>query len=161
MINPKEIPMTLNKLMLGMAAGCAIVMMTATSAGAGQTAQTPGQAPVAKAEPQAAKAEPHHTGMAADKAARHQAMMAEHEKMMAEMKAADQRLDDLVVKMNAASGTEKVDAIAAVVSEIVAQRQAMRGGMMKMQHGMMGQMQSGKGPMMMCPMMMKQMDVKD
>jgi len=31
-------------------------------------------------------------------------MMADHEKMMTEMKAADQRLDDLVAKMNAASG---------------------------------------------------------
>jgi hypothetical protein len=32
------------------------------------------------------------------------AMKAQHEKMMADVQAADQRLDNLVVKMNAASG---------------------------------------------------------
>ena len=38
-----------------------------------------------------------------------QAMMAEREKMMTGMKAADQRLDDLVAKMNTASGMETDD----------------------------------------------------
>jgi hypothetical protein len=42
--------------------------------------------------------------MATDMAAKCQAMMADHEKMMAEMKAADQRLDGLIARMNAASG---------------------------------------------------------
>ena len=87
-------------------------------------------------------------------------MMADHDKMMAEMKTADQRLDDLVAKMNAASGMEKADATAAVVSEMVTQRKAMRDGMMKMQQEMMGHMmehmQAGKDSMAMCPMM-KQM----
>jgi hypothetical protein len=76
------------------------------------------------------------------------------------MKAADQRLDDLVGKMNAASGTDKADATAAVVNEMVTQRRTMRDGMMKMQQGMMahmmGHMQAGKDSMAMCPMM-KQM----
>ena len=96
----------------------------------------------------------------ADMAAKCQAMMADREKMMTDMKAADQRLDDLVAKMNAASGMEKADATAAVVNEMVTQRRTMRDGMMKMQHGMMGHMmehmQAGKDSMAMCPMM-KQM----
>ena len=86
--------------------------------------------------------------------------MAGREKMMAEMKAADQRLDGLVATMNAASGAEKTTATAAVVTDMVAQRRAMRDGMMKMQEGMMGHMmehmQEGKDSMAMCPMM-KQM----
>jgi hypothetical protein len=49
-----------------------------------------------------------------------QAMMVQHEQMMAEMKAADQRVDALVAKMTSASGQAKVDATAAVVSELVA-----------------------------------------
>jgi hypothetical protein len=84
-------------------------------------------------------------------------MMAERDTMMADMKAADQRLDGLVLTMNAASGMEKVTATAAVVSEIVAQRKTMRDGMMKMQEDMMGHMmehmQAGPGAMTMCPMM--------
>ena len=86
-----------------------------------------------------------------------QAMMAEHNKMMAEVQAADQRLDGLVARMTEATGQAKVDATAAVVSEIVAQRKAMHEGMMKMQQGMMSHMmahmQAGKDSMAMCPMM--------
>jgi hypothetical protein len=85
------------------------------------------------------------------------AMMAEHEKMMADMKAADQRLDELVVKMTAASGQAKVDATAAVVTEMVTQRKTMREGMMRMHQGMVGHMmehmQAGAQSMAMCPMM--------
>jgi hypothetical protein len=77
--------------------------------------------------------------------------------MMAEVKAADQRLDGLVAKMTGATGQDKVDATAAVVSEIVAQRKTMHEGMMKMQQGMMSHMlahmQAGKDSMAMCPMM--------
>jgi hypothetical protein len=49
-----------------------------------------------------------------------------HARMMADMKAADQRLDALVAKMNSASGQAKVDAVAAVVNELVTQRTAMQ-----------------------------------
>jgi hypothetical protein len=98
--------------------------------------------------------------MAADMAAKCQTMMADQEKMMAEIQAADQRLDDLVGKMNAAAGTDKAEATAAVVNEMVTQRRTMRDGMMKMQHEMMAHMmehmQAGKDAMAMCPMM-KQM----
>jgi hypothetical protein len=80
--------------------------------------------------------------------------------MMTEMKAVDERLDDLVVKMNAASGMEKMGAIANVVTEMVTQRRTMRDNMMKTQEGMMSHMmehmQAGTASMAMCPMM-KQM----
>jgi hypothetical protein len=144
--------MTLSSLVKAIVAGCAAVVISAIPSLAGQMPQAPPQATTAKAKPA--------SGMAADMAAKCQAMMADHEKMMAEMKAADQRLDDLVTKMNAASGMEKADATAAVVSEMVAQRLAMRDGMMKMEHEMMAHMmehmQAGKDSMAMCPMM-KQM----
>ncbi len=106
----------------------------------------------AKAQPAApqAKAQP----AMADKC---KAMMAEHDKMMADTKVADERLDGLVAKMNAASGQAKTDATATVVNEVVAQRKAMRDGMMKMQQDMMGHMmehmQAGPDSMAMCPMM--------
>jgi hypothetical protein len=83
--------------------------------------------------------------------------------MMTAMKAADQRLDDLVAKMNTAAGMEKMTATANVVSEMVTERRTMRDGMMKMQEGMMSHMmehmQAGSGSMAMCPMM-KQMGGK-
>ena len=142
--------MRLNRFVTGIVAGCAAVVISAMPGLAGQVPKGP--APTAKAKAQSA--------MAADMAAKCKAMMADQEKMMTEMKAADQRLDDLVSKMNAASGTEKVDATAAVVNEIVTQRRTMRDGMMKMQQGMMAHMsehmQAGKDSMAQCPMM-KQM----
>jgi hypothetical protein len=85
-------------------------------------------------------------------------MMAMHKEMMAKMEMMDSRLDDLVKKMNAAKGSGKVDATAAVVNELVTQRKAMRQQMMSMQpemmRHMMGHMQMGmmKG-MAECPMM--------
>lgn len=86
-----------------------------------------------------------------------QAMMAEREEMMTAMKAADQRLDDLVAKMNTAAGMEKVAATASVVTEMVTQRRTIRDGMIKMRDGMMSHMmehmQAGTGSMAMCPMM--------
>ena len=92
-----------------------------------------------------------------DMMAKCMAMKAQQEKMMADVQAADQRLDTLVVKMNAASGPARIDANAAVVTEMVAQRKTMRESMMTMQHGMMehmgDHMQAGPGSMAMCPMM--------
>ena len=144
--------MRLNKFVTAIVAGCAAVVILAIPGLAGQMPQAPPHATTAKAKPA--------SGMSADMAAKCQAMMADHEKMMTEMKAADQRLDDLVAKMNAASGAEKVGATAAVVNEMVTQRRTMRDGMMKMEGGMMGHMmehmQSGKDGMATGPMM-KQM----
>jgi hypothetical protein len=85
-------------------------------------------------------------------------MMAMHKEMMAKMEAMDSKLDDLVKKMNTTKGNSKVDATAAVVNELVAQRKQMREHMMTMQpmmmKHMMEHMHAGmmKG-MMECPMM--------
>ena len=49
-------------------------------------------------------------------------MMKMHEQMMAQMKAGEAKLDALVADMNAASGSAKVDAVAAVVTELVRQQ---------------------------------------
>jgi hypothetical protein len=87
-----------------------------------------------------------------------ESMMAHHKEMMAKMDAMDARLDDLVKKMDAAKGSKKADAVAAVVNELVAQRKQMREHMMtmlpEMMKHMMEHMQMGmmKG-MMECPMM--------
>jgi hypothetical protein len=57
-------------------------------------------------------------------------------KMMAEraadMAAADKRLDELVRTMQSATGAAKVDSLAAVVVELVAQHKAMHGRMARM-----------------------------
>ena len=72
-------------------------------------------------------------------------MMKMHEQMMAEMTAGDAKLDALVQAMTSATGAGKVDATAAVVSELVRQQKAM--------HTHMGQMHQqmtmgGRGMMM-------------
>jgi hypothetical protein len=57
-------------------------------------------------------------------------VMADHQKMMADMKASQKKLDDLVAAMNQATGDDKVDKLAAVVTEMVAQHREMCGRMM-------------------------------
>lgn len=52
--------------------------------------------------------------------------------MMKMMEASEVRLDQLVQVMNGATGQKKVDAMAAVINEIVAQRKMMRGHMREM-----------------------------
>ena len=140
--------MRVNRVLTAMVAGGAVVVMSSVPELAAQTPQEHQHAAADEAKP------------ASGMEARCQAMMAERETMMTDMKTADQRLDDLVVKMNTASGMEKMAATAAVVTEIVTQRQTMRDGMMKMQAGMMSHMmehmQAGTASMTMCPMM-KQM----
>jgi hypothetical protein len=135
-----------------MVAGCAVVLMSAVPGLAAQTPQEHQHAATDQVKP------------ASGMGAKCQAMMAEREKMMTAMKAADQRLDDLVAKMNAASGMEKMAATATVVTELVTQRRTMRDGMAKMQHGMMGHtmehMQAGKDSMAMCPMMKQMGEMK-
>ena len=136
--------MRVKRIVTAMVVGCAAVVMSAVPALAEQTTHEQ-HAATAKAKPPSAME------------AKCQAMMAEKEKMMTEMKAADQRLDDLVVTMNAASGMEKPVATAAVATEMVIQRRTMRESTMKMQQDMMGHMmehmQAGKDSMGMCPMM--------
>jgi hypothetical protein len=74
-----------------------------------------------------------------------QDMMKMHEQMMADMKAADSKLDALVTEMNGASGEAKVNAVAAVVTELVRQQKLMHEHMGQMHQQMMG----GRGMMMM------------
>jgi membrane protein involved in colicin uptake len=136
--------MSVNRIRAAIVAGCAVIAMAAAPGLAAQAAH-----------------DAHHpaaaTVKAPDMAAKCQAMMAEHEKMMADMKAADQRLDDLVATMNTASGAEKTAATATVVTEMVTQDRTRRDGMMKMHQEMMSHMmehmQAGKESMANCPMM--------
>ncbi len=136
--------MSVQRIASAVLAGCAAVVISTTS---GIAAQMP---PMQK--PASAK-------MTAPSAmeAKCQAMMAEHEKMMADMKEADQRLDGLVTKMNAAQGMDQPVATAVVVTEMVKQHQMMRDAMMKGDHDMkthmMEHMQAGKDSMASCPMM--------
>jgi hypothetical protein len=79
---------------------------------------------------------------AATAGAQAQAPAGPQQPMLEQMRARREKLDGLVAKMNAATGEAKVDAIAAVVTELVAQHNAMphmRGGM---------GMGMGGGPMM-------------
>jgi len=91
-------------------------------------------------------------------------MMAMHHGMHSRMEAMDAQLADLVARMNSASDEEKTDAIAAVVTELVTQRQAMHAMMAEMQPMMMQHMMRHMGSGMMegmehsmagCPMMDK------
>ena len=137
--------MRVNRVRTAMVTGCAVVLMSAGPGLAAQTPQGHQHAATDKVKPE--------SGMEA----KCQAMMAERDKMMTAMKAADQRLDDLVAKMNTAAGMEKMAATANVVTEMVTQRRTMRDGMMTAQDGMMSHMmehmQAGAGSMAMCPMM--------
>lgn len=85
---------------------------------------------------------------------KHKEWQARHEKMVAEMKAMDTRLNEKVAAMNAARGDQKVEAMAAVINELIAQRKEMRTNFGSMHHGMgcpkMGQ-QAAMPPD--CPMM--------
>lgn len=63
------------------------------------------------------------------------------EQMQQQMRAHDAKLDELVSAMDQAEGPAKVDAIAAVVNELVAQRREMRA-----HREQMWQMRCGKTP---------------
>lgn len=84
-----------------------------------------------------------------------QAMMQQMQTMQQQMKTMDDRLDKLVAGMNAASGPERVDAMAAVINELVNQRKQMETMMPAMMQHMTEHMQAGmKGDSMAnCPMM--------
>jgi hypothetical protein len=64
-------------------------------------------------------------------------MMAMHEQMMAEMKTMDTTLDMKVAAMNAAKGSAKVDATAAVINQMIAHQRQMMAKMMNMHENMM------------------------
>jgi len=90
------------------------------------------------------------------------AIMQQHEAMQKHMAEMDAKLQSLVDEMNKAKGSARVDRMAAVITELVAQRAMMQKRMMgmhpKMMEHMMAHMQSGmmKGmadSMSGCPMM--------
>ena len=88
-----------------------------------------------------------------------EAMMQQHATMQKQMAGMDAKLQSLVDDMNRADAASKVDKMAAVITELVAQRSAMQKQMAEMQpqmmHHMMEHMQGGKEGMagMNCPMM--------
>ena len=99
-----------------------------------------------------------------------ESMTAHHKEMMARMEAMDARLDELVKKMNASTGSKKTDAVAGVVNELVAQRKQMREQMMAMHpemmkhmmaHMRMGMMKGIEDSMSKCPMMKSMAPGKD
>ncbi len=104
---------------------------------------------------------PHHGMMAGSMPDDCKAMMAKHEQMMSDMQVMNAALDQKVVAMDKATGPKKVDAMAAVIAEMVAQRKQMQQKMMAMQSGMMmhmgahmhGTPGSKADPVMDCPMM--------
>jgi hypothetical protein len=71
---------------------------------------------------------------------------ADHQTMMANMQAQQKKLDDLVAQMNAANGPEKVDRIAAVVTEMAAMHKRMSTMMMDGRMMQMMPMQHGEKP---------------
>jgi len=70
-----------------------------------------------------------------------------HQEMEAEMKAQDAELDKLVSDMNTATGDKKAEAMAALLSKMVAQRKTMHGNMAGMHIDMNAAMDCCKGGM--------------
>lgn len=108
-------------------------------AGAGlllaQTATPPAahEHPTRPAQDESTSGEPAAGGSMMDHC---KAMMAKRQAAMDEMQKMNAELDVLVSKMNAARGDDKVEATAAVLTELVAQRRAMM-SMMDSMHPMM------------------------
>ncbi len=101
-------------------------------------AQPPSPAPTPAGQPQEhQKHHPAPDAKADDAQAKGMPMM------MADMAAMDARLEALVVKMNAATGDAKVNAIAETVTALVREHKAMRDGMMRMHGEMMDGMNRG------------------
>jgi hypothetical protein len=81
-------------------------------------------------------------------------MQGMHEQKMADMKAMDARLDEKLAAMNAAKGDAKIDAMAAVITELASQRKAMQQKMAS-HHGERGHKMGHQGMKSEddCPMM--------
>ena len=71
-------------------------------------------------------------------------MMVQQQQMMAEMQAEQKKLVELVAAMNTAGDADKVNRMAAVITEMVAEHGRMGEHMMSMQSGMMQQMMQGR-----------------
>ncbi len=92
-----------------------------------------------------------------DMSAKCKAMMQEKQKMMQKCQMMETKLDELVSRMNAATGPEKIEAMQELLDELVAQRKSMHAMMHKMMQEKMGMMSMGegmsKGDMSKCNMM--------
>lgn len=91
----------------------------------------------------------HHDSVTEPSARHAMASMPQRQQMMQNMTAADQKLAELIAAMNAATGDKKVDAIAAVVTELAAQHQRMMEQMisgMSAMHGSGGMMKGAPEP---------------
>jgi len=73
------------------------------------------------------------------------------QKMQADTKAMDDELDGLVLTMNQATGSDKMDAMAAVITKMAQQRKVMDQKMAAMQKSMMQGMMGGMGSGMKMP----------
>ncbi len=74
------------------------------------------------------------------------------QKMQADTKAMDDELDGLVATMNQATGSGKMDAMAAVITKMAQQRKIMDQKMAAMQKSMMPGMMGGMGSGMKMPL---------
>lgn len=85
------------------------------------------------------------------------AMKEQHQKMQADMDSQAVQLRDQIEKMNRAPREEKVELLAAVVTDMAEQQANMNARKSKMMDGMMSHMmehmQMGKDSMAQCPMM--------
>lgn len=139
--------MNVNGIVTAMAAGYAVVVLSAVPGLAARSSRQP-QAPAT-----AAVTPP-------SMAPKCQAMMDAQEKMMRDMKVADQALDRLVATMNGSpSQSRQIAATAAVVTEMVTQNRSTRAAMMKMHQDMVNHtaehLQAGKDSMATCPLTRK------
>ena len=67
-------------------------------------------------------------------------MMKMNDKMMADMKASQGKMDQLVTKMNAATGDAKISVMAELMTELVREHKAMSEGFGNVDRQMMGRM---------------------
>ena len=67
-------------------------------------------------------------------------MMKMNDKMMADMKASQGKMDQLVTKMNAATGDAKISVMADLMTELVREHKAMSEGFGNVDRQMMGRM---------------------
>jgi hypothetical protein len=67
-------------------------------------------------------------------------MMKMQDKMMADMKASQSKMDQLVTKMNAATGDAKISVMAELMTELVREHRAMSEGFGSIDQQMMGRM---------------------
>jgi len=146
----------------GLVIGALVAAMIAVAAYAQDKPASPSRTPTMQGHMAAGAMGGMGGGTMGSMMAEDKAMMAERQRMTDVMDANDATLNRLVAQMNAATGTQKTDAMAAVIAELVAQEKQARHQMMSMEpemmRHMMAHMKSGtmagmEQSMKMCPMM--------